>query len=76
MNSKKFVQLVYDTYISDNMNLFDTIIAIQEQHNIEQDDIVEYLKSEKTLMGDLQAECEEKGLLKEGQKSNDIEGLF
>ena len=76
MNSKRFVELVYNTYLADKMNLFDTILAVKEDHEIDQDDIVEYLKLEKTLLNDLQAECEAKGLLKSTNKSIDIEELF
>lgn len=76
MNSKRFVEIVYKTYLSDKMNLFDTILAVQEKHEIEQEEIVKYLKLEKTLLCDLQSECEAKGLLKSSNKSTDIEGLF
>ena len=76
MNSKVFADRVYKTFTSDNLSLFETIKALMDELDLDLDDIVEYLKEEKTLLNDLQAECEQAGMLKGNHKVNDIEELF
>lgn len=76
MNCKKFVDTVYRVYTADSMSLFDTINSIMEENDLELDDVVEFLKEEKTLLNDLRAECEARGMLKGTHKTVDIEELF
>lgn len=76
MNSKKFVDEVNRTLISDKMSIFDTINAVMDDNDLDIDDITEILKEEKTLLNDLRAECEAKGMLKGAHKTNNIEDLF
>jgi hypothetical protein len=58
------------------MSLFDTINAVMEDNDMVMEDVVEILKEEKTLLNDLQAECEAAGMLKGSHKVIDIEELF
>jgi hypothetical protein len=76
MNSKKFVAVVFEVYQNDEMTIFETIQAVMEEHDIEIDKVVEYLKEEKTLLNDLRAELEKTGMVKGGNKTIDIEELF
>lgn len=76
MNSKKFVAVVFEVFQKDKMTIFETIQAVMEEHDIEIDKVVEYLKEEKTLLNDLRAELETAGMVKGGNKTIDIEELF
>ena len=76
MNSKLFVDLVCKAHYHDKMSLFDTIVAIKNDYDIHLEDIVGFLKEEKTLMKDLQSECILKKLVISNKKSFDLESLF
>jgi hypothetical protein len=76
MNSKLFLNEIHESLAVDKMSLFDTIRALQEKHKLDVDEITTILKSERTLLHDLRAECLERGMLKNINFSKDIEGLF
>ena len=76
MNSKLFVDLVCKAHHQDKLSLFETIVAIKNDYNIHLEDIVEFLKEEKTLMKDLQSECVLTKLVKSNKKSLSLEDLF
>ena len=76
MNSKLFVDLVCNSHKHDKLSLFDTINAIKDDHDIHLEDLVIYLKENKTLLKDLQAECISLKIVKSNSKSLDIGDLF
>ncbi len=76
MNSKVFIKKVYNSFKIDKMNIFETILAIQEKYNLTVEEIVEILKEEKTLLKDLESHCLKNGLLKNNNKIFNIDNLF
>jgi len=76
MNSKVFLKEVQNCFLKDKMTLFDSIQAIQEKYSIDFEDVVEYIKLEKTLMKDLKAEVIKNRLIKNLSLSNDINDFF
>ncbi len=76
LNSKSFLQKVQFCIYEDELSIMESILAVQEQFDIHFDDIVEFLKLEKTLARDLKAECISKRMMRNRTKSFDISELF
>ena len=76
INSKAFLKEVQNCLHKDQMSLMDTILAIQEKHEIHFDDLIEMMKQEKTLCKDLQTECIKNNKMKNRTLSTDISDLF
>jgi hypothetical protein len=76
MTSKKFVDLVYVSMIHDDFNLYDAVLAVKEHYNINDQQFLEIIKSEKTLKDDLMCCCQSLGLVKNPNESKPIGDLF
>jgi hypothetical protein len=76
MSNKKFIELVYRAMIYDEFDIYEAVLAIKDHYNIDDEDFIEIFKQEKTLKQDLMAHCQEMGLVKKPEDSNDIDSLF
>jgi len=76
MTSKKFVNLVYDSMIFDDFDIYNAAIAVKEHYNIEDEVFLGFLKQEKTLKQDIKNCCQQLGLVKKEKPSSEIEELF
>mgnify|MGYP005872711543 CR=1 FL=1 len=75
MTNKKFVDLVYKSLIHDNFNLYEAALAVKDHYNIDDQQFIEIINSERTLKDDLINCCQEMKLLKKNKTSN-IANLF
>lgn len=76
MTNKKFINLIYESMLYDDFNLYDAILAVKEHHEVEEEEFLRILKQEKTLKEDLKNCCQYLGLVKKEKPSSEIEELF
>ncbi len=76
MNPKVFLEKIFICVNEDKLTFLEAIIAIQEKYDLDEEDIIEILKLEKTLNNDLKAECIANRMLIDRTKSINIESFF
>ena len=73
------IQEVYETRrANQNLSLFECVMELGKKYEIEEKDLGLFVKSNKTLLNELQKECAEKRLLKSSliMSSLSIETLY
>ena len=77
MNSKNFLELVYKSVLHDKCNLYEACNNVKDHYQIDDEDYVKLIKSEKTLKNELMFCCIDLRLVKEKKrKSKNIDALF
>lgn len=60
----------------DNITLLEATVAVAQEDNLDITELAEIIKKNKTFLSIIQNECQQRGLLKNKTKNNDINDII